>query len=320
MSDCILSIAQLSQKLQNTNILSEQLLCFEEECCRRIYPSDRSVFINGHTFLLLTEGEAHISINGQDYNLSESDLVILAPIHSVRLCRIEPGSRCQILLASKYFLNESLSLPYIQLYNRPIIHLSSTESKLLSSCMSRIRKSIKEEKHQLYQELVLNALQYFLIELNNTLITGHRFRQTSGTDRENIVFNRFISLLLKHYRDEHNTAYYAGELNMSIQNLCRIIKKVANVTPNEFISEMLFTEARRLLSETDMPTQQIASDLKFSDQSAFGKFFKRQAGVSPSEYRENSVMAKKFYPTTQRISEGDSTLSETETRIQTKED
>lgn len=286
MSNCTLNIAGLAGQAGCESIFSDQLLSFEADSRNGILPAGQSVFIDGHTFLLVTEGKVCIRINGRDFIIETSDLVILSPIHLVRLRQIEPGSRCRLLIASKYILNESLSLPYIQLYSHPIIHLSPDECSLLSGCMGKTTDSVLRRDHHLHRELVLNSLQLFLIELNNILTAGHRFDRAAASDRQNAVFHEFLSLLLLHYREEHNIEFYARRLNMSIHNLGRIIKSVANVSPSDIIYEVLFTEARRLLSETDIPVQQIAMSLHFSDQSAFGKFFKRKAGMSPAEYRK----------------------------------
>lgn len=287
MSNCTLSIAGLTGKTNTGYFLSDQLLSIEETCFNSTIPNDRSVFIDGHTFLLVTRGKACLQINGHDFNIEASDMAILAPIHLIRLRNARQDFRYQLLIADKYILNESHAMPYIQLYNHPITTISSEECTLLSGCMNRITECIHRKSHHMHRELVLNCLQYFLIELNNILITGHQFQLKPESDRQNSIFHEFLSLLLLHYREEHNTEFYATRLNMSIHNLGRIIKNVANVSPSDFIHEILFTEARRLLSETDISAQQIAMSLHFSDQSAFGKFFKRKSGISPSEYRRD---------------------------------
>jgi len=56
-----------------------------------------------------------------------------------------------------------------------------------------------------------------------------------------------------------------------------------------FWGGMLYAEACRLLTRTDYTAQQIAEVLNFSDQSAFGKFFKSKAGVSPHIFRLKGV-------------------------------
>jgi AraC-like DNA-binding protein len=44
--------------------------------------------------------------------------------------------------------------------------------------------------------------------------------------------------------------------------------------------------AARLLRDPEMTIQQIAEELSFADQSSFGKFFKKQTGLSPLKYRQ----------------------------------
>jgi AraC family transcriptional activator of pobA len=47
----------------------------------------------------------------------------------------------------------------------------------------------------------------------------------------------------------------------------------------------LVLEARRLLRYTDAPAFVIAQDLGFADPAYFGRFFRREAGVTPRRYR-----------------------------------
>lgn len=48
-----------------------------------------------------------------------------------------------------------------------------------------------------------------------------------------------------------------------------------------------------LLQSTDLSIQEIAQDLKFPYQFYLGRYFKRHAGVSPSEYR-NKVKVRRI--------------------------
>ncbi|MBR3947358.1 MAG: AraC family transcriptional regulator, partial [Bacteroidales bacterium] len=63
-------------------------------------------------------------------------------------------------------------------------------------------------------------------------------------------------------------------------------KKETGKTPKDFINETIIGEIKNALLTTEMSHQQIADRFGFPDQSAFGQFFKRQEGISPSEFRK----------------------------------
>lgn len=96
-----------------------------------------------------------------------------------------------------------------------------------------------------------------------------------------------------HYKTEHSVPFYARQMNITPQYLTSIIKAQTGRTVNNFICEMLYSEARNLLALSEFSIQQIATELHFSDQASFSKFFKRWAGISPLEFRNVMVKSKK---------------------------
>ena len=49
-------------------------------------------------------------------------------------------------------------------------------------------------------------------------------------------------------------------------------------------------EARRLLHHTELQIQEVAAKIGYDDIQSFSRFFKKQEGVSPTKYRENSLL------------------------------
>ena len=76
-------------------------------------------------------------------------------------------------------------------------------------------------------------------------------------------------------------------LNKSPKTIANLFKKVNDKTPLQFIQERRMLEARRILRHTDKPISEIGYDIGFNDVQAFSRFFKKQEGISPSEYRDN---------------------------------
>jgi AraC-like DNA-binding protein len=76
----------------------------------------------------------------------------------------------------------------------------------------------------------------------------------------------------------------AEAMNMSRGNLHRKLKAVTNCSPGEFIRGVRLKRAANLLRHQTDSVAQVGFTVGFEDQSYFSKSFKKQFGVSPSEY------------------------------------
>ena len=63
------------------------------------------------------------------------------------------------------------------------------------------------------------------------------------------------------------------------------MKSFSGKTVNQWISEALIRESEILLRNPDLTIQQVADMLNFSDQSSFGKFFKKHRDISPLAFK-----------------------------------
>jgi AraC-like DNA-binding protein len=99
--------------------------------------------------------------------------------------------------------------------------------------------------------------------------------------------NQFLQLLFDHAKEQHAVTFYAGKLFITPQYLSLILKELTGKSANKWIEDALIVEAKVLLKMPQTTVQQVADKLNFSDQSTFGKFFKKHIGLSPMEYRKS---------------------------------
>ena len=104
--------------------------------------------------------------------------------------------------------------------------------------------------------------------------------------RYETVTKSFIELLTMYYREEHKVSCYASKLNITPHYLTWVVKRVTGQTASDFIFEMLYSEARNLLTHSKLSIQEITTKLNFADQTSFGQFFKRNSSLSPIEFRK----------------------------------
>lgn len=89
-----------------------------------------------------------------------------------------------------------------------------------------------------------------------------------------------------HYIDTRSVADYAAMVGCSAKTLTRATNRLLGQTPKQIIDARVTYAAIRLLSNTEISINWIATKLGFSQQSNFAKFFGRQVKMTPVAYRE----------------------------------
>ena len=113
-----------------------------------------------------------------------------------------------------------------------------------------------------------------------------RNRNTMQATRQEQMVRNFIQLIDSNYIHKRTVKEYADLLSVTSNYLSQSVKQVSGRNALAFIIERLATEAKSLIQYTDFEIAQIAYQLNFSDPNNFGKFFKKQTGVSPSTFRQ----------------------------------
>jgi AraC family transcriptional regulator, transcriptional activator of pobA len=92
-------------------------------------------------------------------------------------------------------------------------------------------------------------------------------------------------LVEENFRSERQIGFYAGKLAMTSDRLNDHVKRAAGVTAGHLIRQRLLTEAKRELVFTSQAIHEIAYDLGFADPSHFARFFRKQTGMTPQDFR-----------------------------------
>lgn len=103
--------------------------------------------------------------------------------------------------------------------------------------------------------------------------------------RHDGMMRRFADLVSRHAVEERSVAFYAGELCVAPHYLSTLIKQLSGRTVKQWVNQVLIKEIKVWLAYSDESINEISYRLNFPCAVSLTKFFKRETGSTPSEYR-----------------------------------
>ncbi|MFD0385057.1 helix-turn-helix domain-containing protein [Streptomyces stramineus] len=81
---------------------------------------------------------------------------------------------------------------------------------------------------------------------------------------------------------------YAARLGISVGYLNEVVKQTTGRTPGELVRAARTLEAKRLLAGSGLGVGQVARRVGFTDPAYFCRFFRRETGISPGDFRRTA--------------------------------
>ena len=104
--------------------------------------------------------------------------------------------------------------------------------------------------------------------------------------RDISIVEKIKQHLLEEYKNDINYVSLGETFGYSANYLGQVFKSHTSLTINEYVRNVRIMSAKQLLKSTGLKIFEIAEEVGFSDQQYFCSVFKKNVGVTPSEYRE----------------------------------
>jgi AraC family transcriptional activator of pobA len=171
------------------------------------------------------------------------------------------------------------------LAEQPIVSIGEgTEFARLSALCAELF-----EEHSLAREgyrLAMRGL-LVLVAVGVARLAASRARTGSVTlQPADATVAQLRALVDEFFRKERLLGFYADKLGMTVDRLNDHVKRSTGVTAGHLIRQRVLTEAKRQLVFTMQPIHDIAEELAFADPSHFARFFRKQTGTTPHEFRD----------------------------------
>ena len=114
-----------------------------------------------------------------------------------------------------------------------------------------------------------------------------KVEETKVKGNDELLMERIMKVVNKHLSDsDFNVETLTSEVGISRAQLHRKMKEMTGLPVSEFIRNIRLEQAVRLLEEQKINVTQVAYTVGFSNLAHFSTVFRKQFGVSPTEYME----------------------------------
>lgn len=239
--------------------------------------------------LFCMEGEIHIRISLKEYVLRPNMFCVIITGMIFEVLSISYDFRGFMIATRTNFMpvtektTQVMSF-YKSLRNRHCYTFAEKEVAEFVRVYRSAKATLQDADHPFRIPMLQSYVQILYYRMLPIVTKEEESQSKYSHTRQEEIFQRFIGEVEKHYRKERSVKFYADLLCISPKYLSTVIYKISQQLAGEWIDAYVILEAKTLLKSGKLTIQQISEQLNFSNQSFFGKFFKRCAGMSPKDY------------------------------------
>lgn len=258
-------------------------------------------FPHRHNFyhvVFFTEGAGSHSIDFHKFSVVPGQIYFMVPgqVHSWNFEGNIDGY--VVNFTSEFFQSFLLRHDYLEMFSffngisqDSVINLAQD---LLEPIKERFEDLLALNKlnNPMQKDLIKVILLQMFLMIDQYNLKDKPYNQPNYT-----LLRNFRKLIEKHYTEFRLPKEYADLLFVTPNHLNALCKSTMGIQAGELIRNRILLEAKRLLVNQDMTITEISNELNFNDNSYFTKFFKKQVGMTPEEFRKQAfinVMQNKF--------------------------
>ena len=242
--------------------------------------------IDDHRFGLVTQGEAHITVNLQEKTFRAGMMVLLTPGSIVTDLHFSPDFDMRGLALFSTFPLPFPSDHMPVVFNGEIRDFQCPADERQLDVTHRLMDLIwlMVTSSDSPDRATLNSLIAAL--MNHYDSVYHACERIPSYSREQTIYDRFIYLVSRYAKQEHHLAFYADKMCLTERYLGSVVRQVSGLTAKQWIDKSLIACLQAELRHSDKSLSELAEEMCFPNTSFLCKYFKRMTGVSPLRYRK----------------------------------
>ncbi len=241
------------------------------------------------------EGRMQLEMNDRTCTLHGNDMMICLPHHIIGGILLGNNLKIKAIGFSPSFVHDTI---------RGEREFGSVFENIHADPVRRLRKDRNEQRAvNLFGKLIAAKMNdvsdcgrrrilhhmfaAFLCQVMVSFGASPESRRAIGGERKSVtlVFKNFMKELNKDDGRHRSVSYYADRLCYSPKYVSYAVKLVSGRTAMSWINEHAIGQIKYQLRNSDKSIKEIAEIFEFPNISFFGKYVKRNLGVSPLKYR-----------------------------------
>ena len=237
-------------------------------------------------------GNMQMTYDDMPDHSSKQTVAVVFPNHTLRMVSKTDDYLATLVVVDAALLDDPLLRIIGQLRYRyephPWVELDRREYGVIMHMVGVMRETASIDIPN-RQHFMMSQLEFFM-----RLLSHYRTVKLNETAVEKRVSTLFSNDLAQYFRDHRDVGFYAAKVCLTPKHFSTVIRQETGHTAAWWIHRQVVSEAKNLLTmRPDLNIQAVADQLGFADQATFSRYFRRETGISPTEFREGNTMCPK---------------------------
>ena len=243
---------------------------------------------------ILSRNTKSIRIGEQAFGDMDNGLAIVSPFQTMyyekKVYKKEEDKDEGYVIYFKASIFENLNQPYeiqnqfpfFKIHTLPLYHLNQEDFDMIFP----IAEAMYEEAHgnKMHSlEVVRSLLLLFLYKIKRVTYNNEGIVTVNRWDR---IMAGFEQEILSSGNEILSVNEYASKMNISPIYLTECVKKATGKSAQKVLIDYKALQAKTLLNQEDLTIADIADALGFNEVANFNQFFKRNTGITASQFRK----------------------------------
>ena len=242
--------------------------------------------IDDYRLGVFVSGEIHVNINLVERHITPGTIVFLGP--GTIISPISFNGKIEV-----YGLGLFADFPMPQMPPAFNGQIRDFQIKVGESDITTARHIIDTIWHVVHQpdynRQTVSSLVAAMMHHYDGIYRQHIDLLKASQSREQTIFDRFIYLVNQFATREHQISFYADKMCLTERYLGTVIRQASGTTAKEWIDRAIVEHIKIELKHTDKSIAQISDEMNFPNPSFFNKYFKRNTGRTPAEYKRLNI-------------------------------